>query len=423
MRLSWLSPRLPIPPKTANMLGVNALAMFTRDRARLLRMRAGCFVVMDAPEVAQTLKAANPRAVVVHRSYRPDDHRLYETVSPAYWLQSVALTAGNGVVVQALNEPSGYTNLPTLVTWCVEVMKQAHERGMPLCLPNFAVGHPDTQAVANGVLDPLLRAFVAYPEHWLGLHEYWRDDPLNEPYHVGRFHAILDRCRVLGITLPRICITEMGRDVAGQIGDGWRGVGYSEREYAALLTRTHARVYAPHGIPAAVFCYGHGADNRWASFDLEGAETVLQAIEEYNMTQTPTEKRTAFVRIVGGVNLRPQPTTAQAKIATIPQDAEISVWLQPVSSSDGFEWVAAQWGEQRGYVAVEVRGTKTFEVVDAPPIEIPEPALCSPFLTDEEHQQFITAITRMEAASGELRAAFGELRTLWTRALERKQAA
>ena len=36
-------------------LGVNALAMFTRDRARLLRLRAGVFVVMDAPEQAQAL--------------------------------------------------------------------------------------------------------------------------------------------------------------------------------------------------------------------------------------------------------------------------------------------------------------------------------------------------------------------------------
>lgn len=360
-------------------IGVNALMQYVSDRDRIQQTTAsaGVAVIMDDPAYARSLAAANPRAVVVHRSYRDDDHRLHETVTPGDWLQSVALTAGNGVIVQALNEPSGYTNLPALVTWCVEVMKQAHERGIPLCLPNFAVGHPDTALVESGVLDPLLRAFVAYPEMRYGCHEYWRDDPLNEPYHVGRFHAILDRCRVLGITPPRIMVTEFGRDHSGGIADGWRGVGYSEREYADLLTRTHARVYAPYGIPAAVFCYGRGADNRWASFDVEDAETVLQTIEEYNsMTYQPGTHK--LIKLPGQwLNIRAAANTSAAKVGELRLGDVVTV---VADTGDG--WLQLD----RGYVSL-LAGAVEFAPFTPP---IPDAGtVYSEGLTDDELDQLI----------------------------------
>lgn len=271
-------------------IGINALMQYASDRARIQQTTAsaGIALIMDDAPFARSLAAANPSALIVHRTYHPDDHRWHEVVTPRDWLDTHQATGGAGVTIQLLNEPNGYGNLSPLVTWCVEVMRQAHERGIALCLPNFGVGHPDTVNAENGALDPLLRAFVAYPETVYGCHEYWVTDPLNEPYHVGRFHAILDRCRVLGITPPRIVVTEFGRDHAGGVNDGWRGVGLPDAKYADLLTWTHARVYAPFSIPAAVFCYGAGGDGRWQSFNVEDAETVLTAIEEYNaMTYQP----------------------------------------------------------------------------------------------------------------------------------------
>lgn len=373
------------------MIGLNVLSMYVSDRARIQQTTAsaGIALVMDDAPFARSLAAANPSALIVHRTYHPDDHRWHEVMTPREWLDAHQATGGAGVTIQLLNEPNGYGNLSTLVTWCVEVMKQAHERGIALCLPNFAVGHPDTVNVANGVLDPLLRAFVTYPEMVCGLHEYFRDDPMNESYLVGRFKSILDRCKALGITPPTIAITEYGRDHAGGLSDGWRGVGLSDERYAALLTDTHRRLYAPHGIRCAVFCYGTGSGGMWQSFNVENSG-VLDAIERYNMTQ-PTDKRTAHIKLDRGVNLRESAGTGGRWIATVPFGAEIDAWLSPVESKDGYEWVRVQWGANVGYIVRVYEGVATFTVT-APPPDVPTlpdaGTLYSLFLTVDEAKQY-----------------------------------
>lgn len=322
------------------MIGLNVLSNFVRDRAALAywlkTARPGLVVVMDDPAYAQQVKRDAPTAVVVHRSYHPRDNEFHLFMSPADWLNAYAPTVAPGVLLQCLNEPDGYTNLPTLVNWCVQVMKLAHERGIALCVPNFAVGHPDTALVGSGALDPLLRALAAYPEHRLGLHEYWRADPTAEPYLVGRFTAILDRATAIGVTAPRILITEYGRDHAGGLNDGWRGVGLTEERYAELLISTHRRVYAPRNIPAAVFCYATSPDRKWWSFDVEGARTVLAGMAQYNATQaTPAalQSGTLTATLSNVVNVRGQPTTAAAVLRTL--KAGDAVRYNPTAISGG----------------------------------------------------------------------------------------
>lgn len=385
------------------MIGLNVLANFVRDRAALSAWlkpsRPGAVVVMDDAAFAQQVKRDVPAAVVIHRTYHPDDHRWHEVTTPRAWLDAHQATGGNGVIIQCLNEPSGYTNLTALVTWCVDVMKQAHDRGIALCLPNFAVGHPDTALVANGALDGLLRALAAYPEMVCGLHEYWRNDPTAEPYLIGRFRAILDRARVIGVDAPRIVLTEYGRDVAGGLNDGWRGAGLTEERYAELLTTTHKRVYAPYNIPACVFGYGRGADDEWQSFSVEGADTVLRRIAEYNrMAQPQTDQRTAIASIA--LRLRPEPGTTKAAVTTIPEGAEISVWLSPVEAKEGYDWVNAQWGEDKGWIILAYKGAPTFVVQplpeEPPPVDPDPPPIFSVWLTIDELRQSLAL--ELEAA-------------------------
>lgn len=410
------------------MIGLNVLSMYVSDRARIQQTTAsaGLALIMDDPPFARSLAAANPSALIVHRTYSPHDPNWHDrradgswVFPPADWIRDHAGTVGGSVLLQVGNEPHP-VNVDKFLEWLEELVSVCPP-SITLALCGFAVGTPHERDIERGVYDRLLR-LLAGSRHYLNLHEYWRDDPAVEyPWLCGRFEYWLDRADALGIERPKIFIGEYGRDEAGGINHGWRGVGLSDERYAALLTDTHRRLYAPHGIRCAVFCYGTGADNRWQSFSVENSG-VLDAIEEYNMTQQPTDKRTAITAIT--VNLRPSPTTAQARIVAIPAGAEIEVWLQPVTNADGFEWVRAAWGANVGYIVRVYEGADTYTVT-APPPDVPtdEPALCSPFLTDEEHQQMITAITRAETASGELRAAFGELRQLWARALERKQAA
>lgn len=309
------------------MIGLNILAQFVRDRAALSYWlkgaRPGAVVVMDDPAFAQQVKRDVPSATVIHRTYHPNDHRWHEVTTPREWLDAHQATGGNSVLIQCLNEPDGYTNLSALVTWCVEVMRLAQERGIALCLPNFAVGHPDTALVGSGALDPLLKAFAMYPAHRLGLHEYWRADPTAETYLVGRFKGILDRARAIGVAAPRIVVTEFGRDMAGGLNDGWRGVGLTEERYADLLISTHKRVYAPHGIPCAVFGYGAGADRRWWSFDMEGAAAALDSLAKYNATaQVAPPAATLQNGVIAAtlsnvVNVRSQPNTSAAILRTL----------------------------------------------------------------------------------------------------------
>ena len=108
------------------------------------------------------------------------------------------------------------------------------------------------------------------------------------------------------------------------------------------------------------------------------------------MTQTPTDQRTAITTMT--VNLRPAPTTAQPRIVAIPEGAEVTVWMQPVSVADGFNWVHAAWGGQRGYIAASVGGVATFEIAQPPPPDVPTipdaGTLYSLFLTVDEAKQY-----------------------------------
>ncbi len=365
-------------------LGVNALAMFTRDRPRLLSLRAGAFVIMDAPDHAQALKAAHPTAVVVHRSYSPNDPHWHDrradgswVFPPAQWLADHRGTAGNGVYCQVFNEPTPI-NLDAFLRWIEELVALCPS-DLALALPAWAVGNPHHVDIERGVYDRLLRA-VCGTRHALLVHEYWRDDPVAEyPYLCGRFEFWLDRAKEIGLPAPTLINGEYGRDHAGGVNDGWRGVGYSEREYADLLTRTHERVYAPHGIPCAVFCYGAGADGRWQSFDIEGAETVLEAIEEYNMSYQPgTYKLSSLPG--QWLNVRAAASTSAEIVGKLVIGDTVTV---AADTGDGWLRLA---GDR--YVSL-LAGAVVFAPYTPPLPEVPTPgALYSLWLTLDEAEQF-----------------------------------
>jgi hypothetical protein len=84
----------------------------------------------------------------------------------------------------------------------------------------------------NPLFDPILRVLSKHRGlHFLGLHEY---GPEEEPYHLGRYKAMLRRCKTLGIAPPRIIFTEFGVDKADsgdQTVNGYRSRGWSGTFY------------------------------------------------------------------------------------------------------------------------------------------------------------------------------------------------
>ena len=54
-----------------------------------------------------------------------------------------------------------------------------------------------------------------------------------------------------------------------------------EADYARRLDEAQT-VYDPDGVTACVFCYGRGFDDRWQTYNVEGAPDLLRAMEAMN---------------------------------------------------------------------------------------------------------------------------------------------
>lgn len=393
------------------MIGLNLLAPFVQDRAALFAWlrsaRPGAMLVMDDPALAQAIKRDLPDTIVIHRSHHEQDKRWHVVMSPANWLAAYRTTAGNGVLLQVMNEPE-IGDLGAFLGWLEELVRICPP-DLALALPAFAVGNPLETTIQRGAFDRLLR-LVCGTRHVLALHEYFRADAVAEaPYLCGRFRFWLERAKLLGLDAPRIVVTEFGRDQSGGRHDGWRDTGWSEAQYAALLTTAHDRLYLPYRIPVCIFGYGRGANDDWQSFDVEGAGTVLDEVRRYNaMTQLYTDPRTAVVLPVGGLNLRPTPSTEQAAIRKLPNGATITIWQTPVTEADGYQWVKAQWGGDVGFVAVTVAGAATYKIQETePPVDSENPPIFSVWLTIDELRQDLELeleAARLHQAEGQIAA-------------------
>lgn len=372
------------------MLSVNILAQFVRDRAALLRwlqdLKPDAVLVMDDYALAVEIKRLLPTATVIYRHWHEHDAEWHHKVSASDWLTAHAQFGQNGIVVQALNEPGGYGDVTPLVNWCVDLMRLAHARGIPLALPSFAVGHPDEKLIASGAFDRLLKAFDQYHEHLLLDHEYFVNHADDEPWNVGRVYLLHQRAKQLKLTPPRVVIGECGRDVGGGERDGWKHTGWSEAEYFARIREQAARykVLFDQPIPMMLFCYGRGGNGRWDSFDIEQADTLKTLMVQENrkeaMTQTPTN---AYGKRIprGRVTLRNMGSAKNVRVRNAPTTSGSEI----VGSLFGGEELPYYETVVNGWRKVEFDGAPAFvsdeftvfeEVVDQfPPVTIPLPEL------------------------------------------------
>lgn len=352
-----------------NPFGLNVLAQPGIDRAALLkyvdRAKPGMMVVMDDTALAQDIRARNPRGLTVHRSYAPHDDRWHEVVTPKEFLDAHKPTAANGVVCAVYNEPSG-AGLFAASTW-IEQLILSCPPDMTLATPNMAVGNPSEDEILAGKYDRILRA-ICGSRHYLALHEYFNTDPLAEtPYYCGRFTFWLRRARQLGLPAPKIIITEHGRDVGGGDKDGWRDTGWSEDAYFARLVQSR-ELYKPHAIPVAVYCYGAGFSQRWQSFNVEGATTLLDKMASYEETvmpdtPTPPEGIRAVVNVRDGIRLRQAP--GGVTIRSLPKGEVVTVWEQPATPYGKYVYIpvktaAGEQGVAAQKVEVDDVWTDTF---------------------------------------------------------------
>ena len=228
----------------------------------------------------ERLRMALPNATIVARLYHPQDGEFHmpRHDSSSYvaapldvinWLEELSIA---NQVINILNEPGTVENNPRLVAWLLEIMVIATKRFKNLCVGNFSVGTPGDNGNSAWIaaFDLLLRG-MENSNHFLGLHEYLP----GEPYRVGRLVWMVNRCKQIGVTPPRVIVTEYGIDNPAQ-GDprtGYKSWGLTGKEYALMLIDAAKRHYVPlakegvfHG--ANVYVCGH-RDDRWKPFDIE----------------------------------------------------------------------------------------------------------------------------------------------------------
>lgn len=332
-------------------LSLNVLAQTAADRGALTAWIAEeqprALLVMDDINFARSLSRQYPHMLIIHRRFQPDDARLHHRYTPADWIARIAGDGQRNVVVQCLNEPNGYEDLSLLAAWSAAAMKAAHERGVRLALPNFAVGHPDEQAIRAGAFDEMIYAFGRYPGHILAVHEYFRDKPEAEPWHVGRVRALLERFDRLNVQRPVVVVTECGRDIGGGKHDGWRDTGWTESEYANRLLEM-ARVHARSGVYAScVFGYGRGFGDGWQSFNVEGASIVLDVMRQFNQQSA---SRWLQGRIRRPVNRRQLPGVDAPALGVIPAGAVVQ-YSPNALRRGGYTWLPLKSG---GWIAGEI---------------------------------------------------------------------
>jgi hypothetical protein len=331
----------------SGILSVNILAQFLQNRQAVLdflvQLQPTAVLVMDDMGMAQQIKTLLPNCIVIHRTYHPDDAEFHMKWTPTQFADAYLANVPQGIVVQVLNEPSGYSNLPNLAGWCSSVMSIASGRGIRVCVPNFGVGHP-TEAPGTQ-LDGLWTAFGLFPEHYLGVHEYFQQDPVGEqPYHIKRWQSAVTRCQQLGITPPKIIVTEAGRDVGGG-HDGWKVV-FSESVYASKLQQQATLYKNTSVVGMCVFCMGKGGGNRWETFDIETAGTVKQSMIDWNRNNPMTQPNygtripDATVVLVGAsaVNIRPAPSTNNTPVGQLLGGEVVAYYSNPVNGWWQFEW-------------------------------------------------------------------------------------
>lgn len=221
-------------------------------------------LVMDnlalANEIYNTLAACDSSPpLVVHRTFDFDEGSEWqEPVSE--FINEWNVQGYKHLIRYSTNEPSygGNQSVEQFVANSVQLMEAARANGFTLAFGNFAVGTIRWEDIAAAKYDPMLRAINTYG-HYLACHEYsqtvlpfgvgqWPKEYLLNPgylqienwpraeqlptalwdvpfygkiwppyYHLRRCDWFLIRADQLGITRPKIILTEFGWDSLSDI--------------------------------------------------------------------------------------------------------------------------------------------------------------------------------------------------------------
>lgn len=401
------------------MWGGNAIEEYIDDAAKLRahwkRLKPPVMLIMSdtgSTRLARDVKQDLPETEVIFRPYHPQDHRFHEYRSADEIWDMHRPYAADGLVVQVWNEPSGYSNLPTLAGKAASVAKYARQEGKRVALPTFAVGHPGEVQLAAGELDPLLREMAAdtraKPHLW-ATHEYGLTTTASDPYRVGRVAAVLKRAAAIGapINPRRVAMTEYGRDVGGHAdSDGWAVYFNGDQTAYFHWMLPGIELYRAAGyLGVCIFVYGR----TWRSFDIQRAETLWQLMEAWNAAnprkEYPVTQPTIPAPTTGGIkgviaslpqgvawrNIRTQPYASAADIGDLKANEDIIAYVNARTNDDWCYFERLSDGVKGWTLWAGV----VFAPELLPPDPQPEPTTYP--LTEAQYEALSDYVTRAEA--------------------------
>lgn len=397
--------------------------------ARLRPYQSSTHVVMvddpDAPgkedqtkyiiETARQLPETRIVARVKHRMdggfhTKPQTSPVDWVASPDDFLNKWQHLGVDNMTLYALNEPDDGIDgqgvidkdqVDRLNNWFVEVAEKAAERGVSITGPNFGKGIPALAADGawHSAFDPILHVLSKHRGlHFMGLHEY---GPEEDPFHLGRYKAMLRRCDQLGLAYPRIIFTEFGVDKADsgdQTINGYKSRGWSGTYYVNWKIDKLKRIYAPQiaaGIIVGVDVFSMGASSpEWNPFnveedggywaeltraqqrgDLMRTKPITQFVPKPENARTPLQIKivTETMRII-----RSGPGTHFNDDGEVKPNQVVTLWDFPVVA-DGqkrnWKWVDLT-PDRGGWMCVsdiEIKVIETFPPDPIPPIATPAP--------------------------------------------------
>ncbi len=396
-------------------------------------------------EVAQEL----PETLIVARvkhdhdggfHSKPQGHPAHYIASPDDFLNKWGHLGRGNMTLYALNEPNdgiddnGLIDLEAvdrLNTWYVEVLDKAAERAVSVTGPNFGKGIPFTK---NGewhpAFDPILYSLSKHRGlHLAGLHEYGPED---EPFHLGRYKAMLRRCKTLKIPAPRIIFTEWGVDKADtgdQTINGYKSRKWSGTYYVNWLTEKQGRIYKADieaGIIVGFDVFSMGASSPdWGPFNVEEDEGFwgeLKIIRDRGelMTTKPIRQfvpkpdnasRPMMIRLKKARSLWSGPGTDFQNDGELPAGTVLTLYDAPTMADKDKR--PCKWAEidatRGGWLGLD---GLAFEKVDVPPFEppvvepplppVPPPAAEVPSKPERREREFKIVITATDEEAAEI---------------------
>lgn len=403
-------------------LTVNCLPQYSADYGKLtvfLRSLDPSAIVisidsMNAANRVYELQQTLPKAQVIARYVFPQDGGMHTkpqaandtrkyVVSPLDAINAWGNLGNGGRMLYLANEPQAngalQDDIARLSAWTLEAINLANERNIRLCVLNFGVGHPALMGSGeyDARFDDVLTALSKNrDQHALGMHVYQPADTFT------LLDGLIKRCKTLGITPPRVYITEAGFD-AGSGGDalnGYRSRGFSGQQFAAFMVDKVKNVYAPYIADdvlqsVAVFCWGgehswHNfnveTDTDWQTTILDAANKGLLSVPSKPVTKPfltpvpmPTDAGSAIrVRVTNtlGINLRSGHSTDYQTAGSLNKGDEVTLYQVPfkqASNGQVWRWVSVN-DTLGGWCCTDVLTYEVVVIAPPPVIPLPPPA-------------------------------------------------